>query len=86
MVDQTQLDVVECSRGVPEYHLDGGFSTVCNSSPPGMFLPLDVLNNIGLIMWPSDPFMSKLYSQLGYSTGKFQALHQIRFAVFGAVH
>ena len=36
-------------------------------------------------MVPSDPFMSHLATQLGYSTGEFQALQLIVLAVFGVV-
>ena len=33
----------------------------------------------------SDPFMSHLATQLGYSAGKFQALQLIVLATFGVV-
>ena len=36
-------------------------------------------------MVPSDPFMSHLDTQLGYSTGEFQALQLIVLAAFDAV-
>ena len=36
-------------------------------------------------MVPSDPFMSHLATQLGYSAGEFQALQLIVFATFGVV-
>ena len=57
----------------------------CNYAPAWMFLPLELLLNIGLNMLPSDPFMSYLDSLLWYCTGEFQALHLIVLAVFGAV-
>ena len=41
--------------------------------------------NMGLNMFPLDPFMSFLHSLLGYSTGEFQALQLIVLAAFGAV-
>ena len=41
--------------------------------------------NIGFNMVPSDPFMSHLATQLGYSAGRFQALQLIVLATFGAV-
>ena len=36
-------------------------------------------------MMPSDPFMSHLATQLGYSAGEFQALQLIVLATFGVV-
>ena len=36
-------------------------------------------------MVPSDPFMSHLATQLGYSAGEFQALQLIVLAAFGDV-
>ena len=36
-------------------------------------------------MVPSDPFMSHLATQLGYSADEFQALQLIFFVAFGVV-
>ena len=36
-------------------------------------------------MAPSDPFMSHLATQLGYSAGKFHALQLIVLVAFGVV-
>ena len=55
-------------------------------SPLRMFLSLDSFQNIGLNMVSSDPFMSHLDTQLGYSTGEFQALQMIVHVVFGVVN
>ena len=42
--------------------------------------------NIGFNMMPSDPFMSHLATQLGYSAGEFQALQLIVLAAIGVVY
>ena len=42
-------------------------------------------HNIGFNMVPSDPFMSHLATQLGYSAGEFQALQLIVLVTFGVV-
>ena len=55
-----------------------------NPSPPRMFLSLD-FQNIGFNMVLSEPFMSHLATQLGYSAGEFQALQLIVLATFGVV-
>ena len=39
---------------------------------PGCFCPRTFFHNIGFNVVPSDPFMSHLDTQLGYSTGEFQ--------------
>ena len=36
-------------------------------------------------MVPSDPFMSHLATQLGYSAGEYQSLQMIVLATFGVV-
>ena len=41
--------------------------------------------NIGFNTVPTDPFMSHLATQLGYSAGEFQALQLIVLATFGVV-
>ena len=57
----------------------------CSTIPhlPGRFCPWNFFQNIGFNMVPSDPFMSRLATQLGYSAGKFQALQLIVLATFG---
>ena len=52
---------------------------------PGCFCPWTFFKNIGFNMVPLDPLMSHLATQLGYSTGEFQALQLIVFASFGVV-
>ena len=52
---------------------------------PGCFCPWTFFQNIWFNMVPSDPFMSHLATQLGYSAGEFQALHLIVVAAFGVV-
>ena len=52
---------------------------------PGCFCPWTFYQNIGFNMVPSDPFMSHLATQLGYSAGEFQALQLIFLAAFGVV-
>ena len=41
--------------------------------------------HIGFNTVPTDPFMSHLATQLGYSAGEFQALQLIVLATFGVV-
>ena len=67
-----------------------GFLYISNSGSakaqlPGCFCPGTFSLNIGLNMFPLDPFMSCLHTLLGYSTGEFQALQLIVLAAFGAV-
>ena len=59
----------------------------CSTIPhlPVCFCPWTFFQNIGFNMVPSDPFMSHLATQLGYSAGEFQALHLIVLASFGVV-
>ena len=52
---------------------------------PGCFCPWTFFQNIGFNMVPSDPFMSHLATQLGYSVGEFQAVQLIVLAAFGVV-
>ena len=52
---------------------------------PGCFWPWTFFQNIGFNMVPSDPFMSLLATQLGYSAWEFQALQLIVLATFGVV-
>ena len=60
----------------------------CSTIPhlPGCFCPWTFFQNIGFNMVPSDPFMSHLATQLGYSAGEFQALQLIVLATFGVVY
>ena len=59
----------------------------CSTIPhlPGCFCPWAFFQNIGFNVVPSDPFMSHLATQLGYSAGEFQALQLIVLATFGVV-
>ena len=59
----------------------------CSTIPhlPGCFCPWNFFPNVGFNMVPSDPFMSHLATQLGYSAGEFQALQLIVLATFGVV-
>ena len=59
----------------------------CSTIPqlPGCFWPWTFLQNIGFNMATSDPFMSHVATQLGYSAGEFQALQLIVLATFGVV-
>ena len=45
----------------------------------------NIFENIGFNTVPTDPFMSHLATQLGYSAGEFQALQLIVLATFGVV-
>ena len=59
----------------------------CSTIPhlPECFCPWTVFQKIGFNMVPSDPFMSHLATQLGYSAGEFQALQLIVLATVGDV-
>ena len=59
----------------------------CSTIPhlPGCFCPWTFFQNIGFNMVPSDPFMSHLATQLGYSAGEFQALQLIVLTTFAVV-
>ena len=50
---------------------------------PGCFCPWTFFENIGFNTVLTDPFMSHLATQLGYSAGKFQALQLIVLSAFG---
>ena len=52
---------------------------------PGYFCPWTFFQNIGFNTVLTDPFMSHLVSQLGYSAGEFQALQLIVLVGFGVV-
>ena len=58
----------------------------CSTIPhlPGCFCPWTFFENIGFNTVLTDPFMSHLATQLGYSAGEFQALQLIVLAVFGS--
>ena len=49
------------------------------------FCPWTFFENIGFNTVPTDPFMSHLATQLGYSAGEFQALQLIVLAAFDVV-
>ena len=66
-------------------HFDTRYVAFCNLSSPGCFCPWTFFRNIGFNMVPSDPFMSHLATQLGYSAGEFQALQLIVLASYGVV-
>ena len=53
--------------------------------PPGCFCPWTFFENIGFNTVLTDPFMSHLATQLGYSAGEFRALQLIVLAAFGVV-
>ena len=53
--------------------------------PPGCFCHWTFFENIGFNTVLTDPFMSHLATQLGYSAGEFQALQLIVIAAFGVV-
>ena len=59
----------------------------CSTIPhlPGCFCPWTFFENIGFNMVLTDPFMSHLTTQLGYSAGEFQALQLIVLVAFGVV-
>ena len=57
----------------------------CKSSLPRMFPPLDMISEFRIQLDIIGPFVSHLYSRLGYSTGEFQALQLIVLAAFGVV-
>ena len=59
----------------------------CSTIPllPGCFCPWTFFENIGFNTVLTDPFMSHLTTQLGYSAGEFQALQLIVLAAFGVV-
>ena len=59
----------------------------CSTIPhlPGCFCPWTFFENIGFNTVLTDPFMSHLATQLGYSAGEFQALQPIVLAAFGVV-
>ena len=66
-------------------HFDTRYLVFCNPSPPGCFCPWTFFQNIGFNMVLTDPFMSHLATQLGYSAGEFQGLQLIVLAAFGVV-
>ena len=59
----------------------------CSTKPhlSGCFCPWTFFENIGFNTVLTDPFMSHLTTQLGYSAGEFQALQLIVLAAFGVV-
>ena len=59
----------------------------CSKIPhlPGCLCPWTFFENIGFNTVLTDPFMSHLTTQLGYSAGEFQALQLIVLAAFSVV-
>ena len=59
----------------------------CSTIPhlPGCFCPWTFFENTGFNTVLTDPFMSHLATQLGYSAREFQALQLIVLAAFGVV-
>ena len=66
-------------------HIDTRHLVFYKTSPPRMFLSLDLLWDIGFNTVLTDPFMSHLATQLEYSAGEFQASQLIVLAAFGVV-
>ena len=66
-------------------YFDTRYLMFYNTSPPRMFLSLDLLWEYRIQHGATDPFMSHLATQLGYSAGEFQALQLIVLATFGVV-
>ena len=66
-------------------YFDTRYLVFYNTSPPRMFLSLDLLWEYRIQHGATDPFMSHLATQLGYSAGEFQALQLIVLATFGVV-
>ena len=65
-------------------YFDTGYLVFYNLSPPKMFLSLDLLSEYR-ILYGTNPFMSHLATQLGYSAWEFQSLQLIVLAAFGVV-
>ena len=63
------------------------FHIWCSTMPdlPWCFCPWTFFENIGFNTVLTDPFMSHLATQLGYSAGEFKALQLIVLAAFGVV-
>ena len=59
----------------------------CSTIPhlPWCFCPWTFFQNIGFNTVLTDPFMSRLATQLGYSAGEFRALQLIVLVAFGVV-
>ena len=66
-------------------HFDNRYLVFYNPSPPRMFCPWTFFENIGFNTVLTDPFMSHLATQLGYSAGEFRALQLIVLVAFGVV-
>ena len=66
-------------------YFDTRYLVFYNTSPPRMFRPWTFFENIGFNTVLMDSFVSHLATQLGYSTGEFQALQLIVLAAFGVV-
>ena len=66
-------------------HFDTRYLVFYSPSPPRMFCPWTFFENIGFNTVLTDPFISHLATQLGYSAGEFQTLQLIVLAAFGVV-
>ena len=66
-------------------HFDTRYLVFYNTSPPRLFLSLDLLWEYRIQHGANGPFMSHLATQLGYSAGEFQALQLIVLVAFGVV-
>ena len=66
-------------------HFDTRYLVFYNPHLPGCFCPWTFFENIEFNTVLTDPFMSHLATQLGYSAGEFQALQLIVIAAFGVV-
>ena len=64
-------------------YFDTRYLVFYNTSPPRMFLSLDLLWEYRIQHGAHGPPMSHLATQLGYSAGEFQALQLIVLAAFG---
>ena len=64
--------------GICFKHFDTKYLVFYNTSPP-------LFENIVFNKVLTDPFVSHLATQLGYSEGEFQALQLIVLATFGVV-
>ena len=87
------ISPVETHLNRPLFHARSSMNNIlilgiwCSTIPhlPGCFCPWTFFENIGFNTVLTDPFMSNLATQLGYSAGEFQALQLIVLAAFGVV-
>ena len=76
------------SLGATSRFLRKSFEQILGQQPLNieMLSNYTFVQNIGFNMVPSDPFMSHLATQLGYSAGEFHAVQLIVLAAFGVVN